>query len=214
MRRQQAAIALYLTVAALSGAPVGAEQTAALVFSWACVVQGRDAVIRPIDYSQSEIRSHSGDRFKFYLKPESPCYIYLYLFDAQRKLFLLFPEKLQPNAGRARSARTYELPGLNSWYLLDEHPGREVFYLIVSKTRQNELEQRTERYLENRQAVNKYAVVDQIKRIIKENSYLAGAAEKPVAVAGDFRGISEERFVNGLKIRAEDLYVKTIRLVH
>ena len=53
-----------------------------------------------------------------------------------------------------------------------------------------------------------------IKRLIKESSYLSEAAEKPVAVAGDFRGIREEKDLNGVYVEAAKVYVKTIRLAH
>jgi hypothetical protein len=122
----------------------------------------------------------------------------------------------------AEFAQTYELPGLNSWFYLDERGGTEVFYLIVSKKPLQELETSTGRYLEGRAAArkilraipSKHDVLDEIRRIIKESSFLSDDAEKPIAVAGDFRGIREEHELNGVRIEAVEIYVRTIRLQH
>lgn len=117
--------------------------------------------------------------------------------------------------------RKYNLPGGNNWFYLDDNGGIEVFYLIVSDQRLQSLEESTKRYLEGRakqrnlqNITYKHGVLDEIKLIIKESSYLSGTVEKPIAVAGDFRGIKEEDELNGVSIEAKDIYVKTIRLVH
>ena len=57
-------------------------------------------------------------------------------------------------------------------------------------------------------------MLDEIRRIIKERSYLADAVEKPVSVAGNFRGIGEEVAHNGQDVVANGVYVRTIRLEH
>jgi hypothetical protein len=98
----------------------------------------------------------------------------------------------------------------------------ETFFLIVSAEPLQGLEARTKQYfngLSNQKHTHqiisyKYGVLDEIKRLIKESSYLSDTAEKPVAVAGDFRGIREEQDLNGVHIETAQIYVKTIRVAH
>jgi len=199
-----------------------ADGEGAIRFSWAFLYQGKDGTTRPIDYDRQVIRLESGDKIKIYLKPLDACYIYLYLYDAQKDLFLLFPETFTRTDANPRFTENFELPGVNSWYYLDDRLGTETFYLIVSARPLTDLEERTTQYFKrlanerkNRQLLtHKYGVLDEIKRLIKESSYLSEAAEKPVAVAGDFRGIREERDLNGVYVEAARVYVKTIRLAH
>lgn len=198
-----------------------AKEESTVSFSWAFVYQDKDGITKPIDYSKSIVRLESGDKLKIYLRPLNACHFYLYLHDSQKNLYLLFPEDFTFFDKSLQVTRKYDLPGGNSWYYLDDNSGVEVFYLIVSDQRLQSLEESTKRYLEgsakrrNFQNITyKHEVLDEIKRIIKENSYLSDAVEKPIAVAGDFRGIREENELNGVSIEAADIYVKTIRLAH
>ena len=191
-------------------------------FSWAFLYQGKDGITRPIDYDKRVVRLQSGDKLKIYLRPQDACHIYLYLYDSRKDLFLLFPETFGSSEQSPLVTKNFELPGVNSWYYLDENLGMETFYLIVSAQPLDGLEERTQQYFNGftnernsrRIITYKYGVLDEIKRLIKESSYLSDTAEKPVAVAGDFRGIREERDLNGVHIEAADIYVKTIRLAH
>ena len=214
-------VVILLVLATLWGQSVFADQDSSILFSWAFVYQGKDEITKPIDYNKSVVRLESGDKLKIYLKPLNACHFYLYLHDSQKNLFLLFPEDFTFFDKNLQVTRKYDLPGGNSWFYLDYNVGIEVFYLIVSEQRLWNLEESTNRYLQrnakqrNLQNITyKHGVLDEIKRIIKENSYLSGAAEKPIAVAGDFRGIREEHELNGVSIQAADIYVKTIRLEH
>ena len=161
----------------------------------------------------------SGDKIKFYFQPVNQCYLYLFLYDSQKELFLLFPRKFD---FEYQIGDSYILPNENSWYVLDDNSGVEVFHFIVSDRRLTKLETVTKRYLtesrsygkNNGKPSMKYGILDEIRRLIKENSFLAGVAEKPVSIAGDFRGLFEEFDGSGKKIVATGVYAKTIRLQH
>jgi hypothetical protein len=190
-----------------------AEGESSIRFSWAFVYQSSDQQVRAIDYSETIVRLHSGDRFKIYLKPSSPCCFYVFLYDAQENLRPLFMETTQ-------AGKSYSLPQSESWFYLDEHGGIEVFYLIVSARRLRKLEALTKKFsaLEvsggDRLLTQKYKALDEIKRIIKQYSSLADVAQQPVPVAGDLRGITEENQVPGIGVEAKSIYVKTVRLEH
>jgi len=221
----RAPFALILLFLVLSGpAPdaFAADREDSIRFSWALIYENHQGNFEPIDYRADTVRLQSGDRFKIFLQPQSECYIYLLLHDSQKNLFLLFPEDFELFEGNTRLVRTYELPGANSWFYLDDNSGTELFYLVVSNRRLDQLERKVGGFLtgsstsrRDRQAGSgKYAVLDEVKRLIKENSYLSDAAEKPVAVAGNFRGIREEDELNGIRIEAAGIYVETIRIQH
>jgi len=220
-RKDVLLLVILLLLASGPGQTVFADQDSSIIFSWAFVYQGKDEITKPIDYSKSVVRLESGDRLKIYLKPLNSCHFYLYLHDSQKNLYLLFPEDFTFFDKNLQITRKYDLPGENSWFYLDDSGGIEVFYLIVSEHRLRSLEESTKRYWEGRAKQSnfqniayKHEVLDEIKRIIKESSYLSDTVEKPIAVAGDFRGIREEDELNGVSIEATAIYVKTIRLAH
>lgn len=221
--RRALAVLVLLVLAALWGQPASAgDRSGSVLFSWALVCQSEAGVGKAVNYQKNVIRLEAGDRFKIHLQPSKSCYIYLYLHDAQKNLFLVFPDDFEHFDQGSRITRNYELPGVNSWFYLDEAGGVELFYLIASSRRLEELERSTQRYLEGSRAqmddlkavAVKHEVLDEIRRLIKETSYLSDASEKPVAVAGDFRGIREEHGLNGVRIETTEIYVKTIRLQH
>ena len=53
---------------------------------------------------------------------------------------LLFPYALQQFEGDYQPNRRYYIPRGDGWFRLDKNPGREVFYLIASAKRLDELE--------------------------------------------------------------------------
>jgi hypothetical protein len=205
----------------LAGSGLYAEDIS-IRFSWAFVHQGKDEIVKAIDYDRNIVRLESGYKIKIYFKAFNACYFYVYLHDSQRDLFLLFPESLNTSRNHLQINKRHSLPKNNNWFFLDENSGIEVFYLIVSADRLRNLEEITARFLNTakRARINdsiltkKHRVLDEIRRIIKESSYLAGAVEKPIAFAGDFRGIGEDDEFFGKSIEAENVYVKTIRLEH
>ncbi len=214
-------LALVLALTALPAREGVADEGAGVRFSWAFLYRGDDGITRPIDYAESPVRLRSGDRIRIYLKPLNACYTYLYLYDSQRQLFLFFPRDFAFWDTRYRIGELYSLPEGQSWFYLDENSGVEVFYLIVSDRRLPALETSTARYLGqkarhggDRSLTRKYEVLDEIRTILKASSHLAGPAERPVAVAGEFRGVGEESEVPGVTVEAGKIYVRTIRLEH
>ena len=215
-------ICLILVLSGPAREAFAADRDGSVRFSWALIYENEQGICEPIDYRSNVIRLQSGNKFKIHLKPHSACYIYLLLYDSQKDLFLVFPEDFEAFEGNTRLVRNYELPGVNSWFYLDNNSGTELFYLIASSRRLDQLEQRVVEYLKEHAASRrdrqgesgKYAVLDEVKRLIKETSYLSDAAEKPVAVAGNFRGIREEHELNGIRVEAAEIYVETIRLQH
>jgi len=208
----------------LGAAAVGGAQTAPGIrlgcrLGWAVVHKHGEEPARPIDYDRRVVRLQSGDRIRIYLRPLASCYLYVYLHDSQKRLSLLFPQGALLPTQPCQAERTWSLPGGDSWYRLDEHGGVELFYLIVSETRLPALESATSELLRTdpasaQRGAVEHRVLDEIKTLIRDGSRLAGAQEKPLAVAGDFRGIGEDGEFPGRVIEARGVYVRTFRLQH
>ena len=207
---------VWLLLAAVAGA--GADET--LRFTWAVVYKGSGEDILAIDYSSRVVRLSSGDRFRIHFQPRSRCYFYVYLHDAQKNLFLLGQRDFGLQEG-GELDRGCTLPEGDNWYHLDGSGGVELFYLIVSDHRLRRLEaltsraaSRPARYGEHLRLARKRPVLDEILKLIRESSNLAEPVQKPVTVAGEFRGITEESEYQGIEVEARSVYVRTIRLEH
>ena len=107
------------------------------------------------------------------------------------------------------------------FYLKNTH-GLEIFYLIVSKTRCNELEQVIEKYLLLKEKTDvslsslnnaKQAILEEIRTVKKKNSLFKGLIEKPVIIAGDYRG-DNNILEYVYRIQVENFYAKTIRVAY
>jgi hypothetical protein len=205
----------------LGGVGLHADTDPAIRLTWAVVYRGTDEITHAIDYRFPVVRLASGDRLRIILRPESSCFFYVMLHDAQKDLVVLFPEASRFPSAPFQADTTCSLPDGERWYRLDEDGGTEVFYLIASDHRLKALEASVAAYRalghdrgDDRLGALKQAVLDEIRRLVVETSPLAEAAHKPLAVAGDFRGISAEEEIPGISVLARNVYVRTIRLQH
>jgi hypothetical protein len=208
-----------LLVWMLLAAAVFAEADEPLRFTWAIVYKGSGDDTLAIDYSSRIVRLSSGDRLRIHFQPRSRCFFYAYLHDAQKNLYLLGQRDFSLQEDREMT-RACTLPESDNWYQLDDSAGVELFYLIVSERRLRKLEALTAKSLSrqarygNRPLAHKRAVLDEIRRLIRESSSLAEPLQKPVTVAGEFRGITEEGEYVGIEVETRSVYVRTIRLEH
>jgi hypothetical protein len=117
----------------------------------------------------------SGDHYKVVVEPEQDCYLYVFQKDSAGRLFLLFPRKdrhdglTNPVLGNT----TYEFPGNNKYFFLDQRKGDEQIYFysagkadqlienVVSQLNQNvtdlqkqNLEKELLQYLSTKDTVN------------------------------------------------------------
>ena len=204
----------------LLGAACFAATDDSLRFTWAAVYKSGSESVQAIDYSSRIVQMSPGDRFRIHFQPRSRCYFYVYLHDAQKNLYLLCQRDFDPLEDRALD-RGCTLPEGDNWYHLDGASGVELFYLIVSDHRLRRLEALTSRALPRLveygaplRLGRSHPVLDEIRKLIRESSTLSEPVQKPVTVAGEFRGITEESEYQGIDVQAGILYVRTIRLEH
>ena len=193
-----------------------------ICFNWAFVYKNLEDEIQSLDFSKQVNYFESGTRLKIYLEPIQQAYIYLLLYDTNKDLFLLFPERENGLFSEYTQGASFYIPARTKWFYLKNTGGLEIFYLIVSATRCHKLEQVIEEYLllKEKKSVSlsllnnaKQVILDEIHAVKKENSIFKGLIEKPVIIAGDYRG--ENNILEHVyRIQAENFYAKTIRVAY
>jgi hypothetical protein len=165
----------------------------------------------------------TGDQVKIMVELKSMCFVYLIYHGSNGEIQLLFPNDLKQFDKNYHVAEKYYIPQGDLWFALDEHTGRETFYLLVSKMRLFELENLLQQYEASGPAKKPEVVLDtieQIKRIRRKHSSLAAAAERPVSIGGSVRGVQKQAAALpdiaalAVEISAADFYGRTFTIEH
>jgi hypothetical protein len=155
----------------------------------------------------------NGTKLKFLVEPLSPGSVYLILLDSADEIHVLYRESTTDVPGRA-----YVPPGTHR-FELDEHAGRETFFLVASVVPLDELDQLLSRYAKA-EGTDKSeagsAVVSEIRRLHKAHRKFSRPVEKPVMIGGQMRSGSTGSAIDELavEISAEQFYGKTITIDH
>ena len=134
---------------------------------------------------------------------ERRCFVYVFHFTPHDGLKLLFPYSLQQFDSDYELNRKYTIPRGEAWFRLDSNTGKEVFYLLASVRRLDDLEKaylRCESADSASGAACAQAVLDQIRDLRRENRELSGPAERPVPIGGALRGVAPVEDPNRLDI--------------
>jgi hypothetical protein len=201
------------------GSPSAAD---ALNFLFAAGAQPAKAGAKPVPIETHSVLS-SRDRLKFFLEPKSDGFFYLFHLGPHGNLMLLFPPDLK--MGQAAVGQQYYVPKGLLWFELDTTSGMEKFFFLASTSRLARLEDLYARHvtLQDRADIqpSTKAVLDEIIRLNKQRRSLAAPAEKPVRIAGKFRGPSNTDAAAvpditpfAKEIVAQGFYGKTITIEH
>jgi hypothetical protein len=164
----------------------------------------------------------TGERIKIYIKPVTRAYIYLYLYNSEKVLSLIFPQDFSFFSDGYKTDIPYFLPSEEKWYRLTGPSGIEEFHLIVSHVRLRDLESLTRRYLSSAGtrageaiAGMRQDILDKIKQC-ENNMYseLYGYNEKPVPFAGVVRTLDDGETLTAREMTVSGIYAKTIRIRH
>jgi hypothetical protein len=184
-------------------------------FKWAFIIQKNNDDVKVLDFSK-KVTLFSGDRLKIFIEPIQNVFIYIYLYDSQKQLSLLFPESFKDFNKHYKSGESYFVPR-EDWFMLDDNLGIETFYLLASETRLTDLEKLTMEYLnapKRKKEIFKLNVLSEIKTVKKDFSQFKTVAEKPIPIAGSARGINENIEGKACQVEARQFYGKTFRLEH
>ena len=127
-----------------------------------------------------DITLKTGDQLKMMVELERRCFVYLFHYNPEDGLRLLFPYTLQQFESDYEVHRKYTIPRGEAWFKLDSKTGKEVFYLLASVKRLDDLEKAYLRYETADQASKppaSQAVLDQIRRLRREHLELTGPVE-------------------------------------
>jgi hypothetical protein len=147
----------------------------------------------------------SGDQIKMMVELRRRCFVYLFHDNQRDGVKLLFPYVLQQFDTDYQPERRYYIPRGDAWFRLDENPGREVFYLLASAKRLDELEKaylRHESADAHLKAETAKALVDKIRELRREHRELSSPAERPVPIGGTLRGVENGQDPNRFDIAA------------
>lgn len=165
----------------------GEKKGKKIVFQWAfCTLRKADGAQKPKVAARKTVLK-SGDKIKFFLKRKSPCHLYLIHQNSQHRLKLLYPLHFRQAVNQDTWSDKQYIPDGNRWYELDEHTGKEKFYLLASIQPLSDLENMFKRYTVADKA-DRLELADQItgeiqnlrKRHLKFKTY----SEKPVTNPG------------------------------
>jgi hypothetical protein len=171
--------------------PAGGKNGKKIVFQWAfCALRKADADQKPGVISR-DTTLKSGDQIKFFVKPQSPSYLYLIHQSSQHDLSVLYPSRFKQLDNQGAAPGEQYIPGGNQWFELDEHTGQEKFYLLASIQRLVDLETLINKY-ESADKTKKSALADkiaaEIRKLRKRHLKFKTYAEKPVTIIGNLRG--------------------------
>ncbi len=171
-------------------------------FRWAFVVESiKDGkrITRPV---RQDMVLTSGDRLKMMVDLQKRCYVYLFHEDARNGMTLLFPYTLEQFADYYKPGRKYDIPRAG-WFQLDNHTGREMFYLVASARRLKGLEKAWVHY-ESAKGDAKPEAQKTLQALIEKlgtkGPQLCSPAERPVTIGGALRSVKDVRDPNRMHI--------------
>ncbi len=200
------------------------EENENINFRWAfCVLKKREPDQELVNI-RGDTTLKTGDRIKMSLEPRKQCFLYVIYHGSRGELRLLFPYDLRRSKSYYRTGEKYYIPKGQAWFELDDHVGRETFFLLASVYRLTKLEGLIEDYgsaepSKKRQLTT--SVLDEIRKLKREHSKFKTAAERPVAVVGRIRGgreadteLTTEISKYAIEVAAYTFYSRTYTIEH
>ncbi|MCL7489813.1 MAG: DUF4384 domain-containing protein [Desulfobulbaceae bacterium] len=195
-----------------SGALFGGERWS---FSWAFLHKSRDGQVSSLDF-EAEQPVSEGELLRLYLELHDGAFVYLYLFDSQADLYLVFPPSAGFYSGEIPTGYQSYIPPGRKWFTLDGLKGTERFYLLASGERLIELERLTETFLGDG---NRELQARLLAKLAETADRLSGAASYevdriPIPAVAAGTGADSAEYVNAHKISAIGGYGRVLDLVN
>lgn len=207
-----AVLGLSLLHPGLPGTGTATAQDAANVhFLWAfeaLVTEGNVTRQVPI---REDMTLKTGDQLKMFIELRTPCFVYVIHHGAQGEVQLLFPSNARQFTADYQPAKLYEIPPQDGWFRLNEHAGRETFYLVASAQRLLDMEKLLDTYAAAKPAEQPPMatnILTELRNMIRQHRS-AVPPGRPVPIAGNMR-----QGVEGLEVTAANFYSKTFTIEH
>lgn len=163
-------------------------------FRWAFGAITGPAESRRFEPVSAESVLKTGDQLRMMVELVKPCFVYVLHQDARGEVELLFPYSLEQFTTDYRVNQRYYVPKGDGWFELDEHTGREDFYVLASAARLTVLEDLLRDYrvaAGPARSEKARAILAEIRNVKRLHRELASTAERPVAIGGAVRGIEK-----------------------
>lgn len=167
---------------------------------------------------------NTGDKIKFFIRLDRQCFVYLIYRSSRHEIKALFPHRFEVKENEYNISQNYYIPIGNQWFELDDHVGKEKFYLLASTNRLNELEAIINQYESAdpaRQPVIANKIQLEIRKLRKNHLILKSYAERPVNIIGALRGTDKAEKDGSydvanfaIEISADKLYSRTFTIDH
>jgi hypothetical protein len=152
-----------------------------------------------------QIRMETGEIFLITIKPETDCFCYVVFYDSSREIFVLRDAPI--TGGVEVNVGPFEL---------EDPPGVETIYMIISMNRQTDLEKLIQAYNSNpnsrQNANNLYHEVVNLQTTV---SNLGEPASSFIASGGTTRGASNNaQQTQVTRFSGKTMYVRAITIRH
>jgi len=210
MRRYWVSCALSLVIVLVASLGAEEETEHRIRFEWAFGAKVESDKSGRVVSVERDTTLRSGDSLQFYIKPDAGTFVYLLYASAEGGLDVIYSPTGPP------AASPY-LPARDEWFKLDENLGSEAFYLIGTHRRLDEVERLLDAYraadAEARPEVRDQ-VISKIRDLRRKHRRLSSRAERPISIAGNVRGASDDiaRFVR--VISGETFWARTFTIDH
>ena len=166
----------------------------------------------------------TGDQFKMFVELQKDCFVYVIYQSPRGEIHLLFPYNLQQFSTDYQPFKQYYIPQDDGWFELDEHVGRETFYLLASAQQLIELERLLRMYKTAEPAGKQdlaKQILTEIRKIKRRHRKFKTFAERPVQTVGNIRGGDDAKKALrpdvssvAVEISAKTFYSRTFTIDH
>ena len=168
-------------------------------------IRERNRESMPISRS---IMMETGERFRLIIKADNDCYCYVLVYDSEQNIYVWYNQAVKSGSG-------INLEPLK----LSEPSGMETIYIVISFSRQGELERLITLYNNSPSRQNTENLYREIVRLQNAASDLGEPASAIVTSGGSFRDAvapnsPDDEKEWATKFSGKDLYVRAIGIRH
>ncbi|MCK9169589.1 MAG: DUF4384 domain-containing protein [Treponema sp.] len=167
-------------------------------FSWKFAFYDENGSIINTTNSTNAVSMSDGQKFRFWLQPESDAYCYVADEQADGNVSILYSKII-------KRQNAVNLPAPDQFFVLEPPDGIERFYIIVSAVRQKKLEK-------SFSAGDSQQILDEIGRLRLAQTPFAEIPVKPAVMGAAARGLADDSFATGCS--GASIYVRTIKIKH
>jgi hypothetical protein len=197
--RNSGPIFLLVVLLAWPGISRGADDQGMVKFRWAFAALKQSGAELKLETIVSKSMLKTGDQLKMMVSLENECFVYVIHHSSQDTLKLMFPYTLKQLSDDYQQHRKYFIPEGDRWFQLDQQVGPEVFYLLASTRRLENLERLFQQYESaepSRRAQINGQVLDEISTLKRHHRELVAEAERPETIGGVVRGFEKAQGMN------------------